>query len=162
MRAFAVQKHLTFFYKKEWRISDINVWNFNETLTNDVVSLEQPGPECNIQFIIWSFKSVFYYLQKGQYFNEKTHCWHGHCQWHYIYAPKCYYTCGHKIFISWRWRHIIKFFNTLPSSSSSTEHIALSLINNLNLMKSYQWAKLFLPAWKLLGGICINVSASTP
>ena len=158
MRAFAVQKHLTFFYKKEWRISDINVWNFNETLTNDVVSLEQPGPECNIQFIIWSFKSVFYYLQKGQYFNEKTHCWHGHCQWHYIYAPKCYYTCGHKIFISWWWRHIIKFLllllvqNTLPCHLSI---ISTSWNHSIEI-------NLFLPAWKLLGGICINVSASTP
>ena len=33
-----------FFNKKYWHISDINVWNFNETLTNDVVSFEQPGP----------------------------------------------------------------------------------------------------------------------
>ena len=32
-----------FFNKKCWRISDINVWNSNETLTNDVVSFEQPG-----------------------------------------------------------------------------------------------------------------------
>ena len=28
----------------EWCISDINVCNFNERLTNDVVSFEQPGP----------------------------------------------------------------------------------------------------------------------
>ena len=26
-------------------LSDISVWNFNETLTNDVVRFEQPGPE---------------------------------------------------------------------------------------------------------------------
>ena len=38
-----VQKLLTFFNKKYWHISDINVGNFNETLTNDVVSFEQPG-----------------------------------------------------------------------------------------------------------------------
>ena len=25
--------------------SDIKVWNFNEMLTNDIVSFEQPGPE---------------------------------------------------------------------------------------------------------------------
>ena len=43
--AFAVQKLLTFFFnKKYWQILDINVWNFNETLTNDVVIFEQPGP----------------------------------------------------------------------------------------------------------------------
>ena len=35
---------LHFFNKKYWQISDINIWNFNETLTNDVVSFEQPGP----------------------------------------------------------------------------------------------------------------------
>ena len=34
-----------FFNKKYWHILDINVWNFNETLTNDVVSFEQPGPD---------------------------------------------------------------------------------------------------------------------
>ena len=32
------------FEQKYWHISDINLLNFNETLTNDVVSFEQPGP----------------------------------------------------------------------------------------------------------------------
>ena len=41
---FAMQKLLTFFQQKCWRISDIDVWNFNEKLTNDVVSFEQPDP----------------------------------------------------------------------------------------------------------------------
>ena len=43
--AFAVAKasHI-FFNKKYWQILDISVWNFNETLTNDIVSFEQPGP----------------------------------------------------------------------------------------------------------------------
>ena len=43
--AFALQKLLTFFQHKYWHIWDINVWNFNETLTNDVISFEQPGPD---------------------------------------------------------------------------------------------------------------------
>ena len=34
-----------FFNKKYWRIWDINAWNFNDTLTNDAVSFEQPGPD---------------------------------------------------------------------------------------------------------------------
>ena len=42
--AFAMQKLLTFFQQKIQHIWDINNWNFNETLTNDVVSFEQPGP----------------------------------------------------------------------------------------------------------------------
>ena len=33
-----------FFNKKYRLICDINVWNFNDMLTNDVVSFEQPGP----------------------------------------------------------------------------------------------------------------------
>ena len=37
-----MQKLLTFFQQKYWRISDINVWNFNEMLTDEVVSFE-PG-----------------------------------------------------------------------------------------------------------------------
>ena len=45
--AFAVQKLLTFFQQKIWLISDINVLNFNEMLTNEVVSSEQPGPDIN-------------------------------------------------------------------------------------------------------------------
>ena len=38
------EKLLTHFQQKYWRILDINVWNFNETLTNDVVSFEQTRP----------------------------------------------------------------------------------------------------------------------
>ena len=41
-----------FFNKKYWHIGDINVWNFNEMLTNAVVSFEQPDPEeqCRLLF----------------------------------------------------------------------------------------------------------------
>ena len=41
---FALQNLLSFFQQKYWHIWDINVWSFNETLTNDIVSFEQPGP----------------------------------------------------------------------------------------------------------------------
>ena len=34
-----------FFNKKYWRISDINILNFNDTLTDDVVTFKQSGPE---------------------------------------------------------------------------------------------------------------------
>ena len=39
-----MQKFLTFFQQKILEL-DINVGNFNKTLTNDVVSFEQPGPD---------------------------------------------------------------------------------------------------------------------
>ena len=32
------------FNKKYWHISDSNVWNFNETLTNDIIKFEQSDP----------------------------------------------------------------------------------------------------------------------
>ena len=41
-KAFARFSH--FFQQKYWRIFDINVLNFNETLTNDIISFEHPGP----------------------------------------------------------------------------------------------------------------------
>ena len=41
--SFAKASHI-FSTKKYWHIWDINVWNFNVSLTNDVVSFEQPGP----------------------------------------------------------------------------------------------------------------------
>ena len=40
---FAVQKLLTFFQQKYWCIWDINIWNYNDTLSNDVLSFEQLG-----------------------------------------------------------------------------------------------------------------------
>ena len=39
----AMQKLLTFFDKKYWRILDIKVSIFNKTLTNEFVSFEQSG-----------------------------------------------------------------------------------------------------------------------
>ena len=55
-----------FFNKKYLHISDINVWNFKEMLTNDVVSFEQPGPDgvINGQTIISEFYiEYFVYFQ---------------------------------------------------------------------------------------------------
>ena len=43
--AFALQKFSHYFNKKYCHIREFNFWKFNETLTNDVVSFEQPGPE---------------------------------------------------------------------------------------------------------------------
>ena len=38
-------KSFSHFFNKKYRlIWDIKVWNFNDTLTNDAVSFEQPDP----------------------------------------------------------------------------------------------------------------------
>ena len=47
--AFAIS-HI--FNKKYWHISDINIWNLNETLTNDIVSFERLDPDQSLLFII--------------------------------------------------------------------------------------------------------------
>ena len=46
-----------FFNKKYWYIWDNNIWNF-DTLTNDVVSFEQPGPGCDLDLRQWNQKFV--------------------------------------------------------------------------------------------------------
>ena len=56
--AFALQKLLTFFQQKFQHICISLDVNFNESLTNDVVSFEQLGPACIMQlhrnlFITW-------------------------------------------------------------------------------------------------------------
>ena len=40
-----VEKMCKSFSHLFWQILDINIWKFNETLTNDIVSFEQLGPE---------------------------------------------------------------------------------------------------------------------
>ena len=57
--AFALQKLLTFFFSKKFQhiCLPLNV-NFNESLTNDVVSFEQLGPEFvpeNFRFFVVKF-----------------------------------------------------------------------------------------------------------
>ena len=48
--AFAKASHLLF-NKKYWHISDINFRNFNQTLTNNVVSLEPLGLDVSVERI---------------------------------------------------------------------------------------------------------------
>ena len=47
--AFASFSH--FFNKKYWHIWEINFWKFNETLTNDVISFEQPGQDMQKNYL---------------------------------------------------------------------------------------------------------------
>ena len=43
------------FNKKYWHILDIKVLNLNETLTNDIVCFEQPGPDHLLSIYLGSF-----------------------------------------------------------------------------------------------------------
>ena len=46
MRIFCIAKHSHIFPTKKIQcICNINILNFNETLTNNVVNFEQPAPE---------------------------------------------------------------------------------------------------------------------
>ena len=49
--AFAMQKLHTFFQQTYRLIWDIKVWNFNDTLTNDVVSFEQPSLDLSMLLV---------------------------------------------------------------------------------------------------------------
>ena len=51
-RSFCPASFSHFFNRKYWHIWDINVWNFNDMLTNDVVCFEQPGPEDSTGFCV--------------------------------------------------------------------------------------------------------------
>ena len=57
---FALQKLLRFFRQKYWHIWDINIWNFNETLTNQGISFEQLGPDQLWKKKMCSAKKVFH------------------------------------------------------------------------------------------------------
>ena len=61
IEAFAMQKLLIFFQQKYWHIWEINFWKFNETLTNDAVSVEQPGPEMQHSFQKFDLYMILYF-----------------------------------------------------------------------------------------------------
>ena len=71
--AFALQKLLTFFSKKFQHICVSLDVNFNESLTNDVISFEQMDPD----MFHWCFrenKSTFFHVNHllGRRFNETS------------------------------------------------------------------------------------------
>ena len=53
---FALQKLLTFFFSKKFQYICVSLYvNFNESLTNDIVSFEQLGPGWLNQFCFFFF-----------------------------------------------------------------------------------------------------------
>ena len=62
-----------------------------ETRLASFIKFIRNDHSCKILFIIWSLQTGFnaYRPQNEHYFNKKTHCWHGRCEWRYIIAPKC-------------------------------------------------------------------------
>ena len=57
--AFALQKLLTFFSKKFQHICVSLDVNFNESVTNDIVSLEQLGPDCLLDVNVWVLAGAY-------------------------------------------------------------------------------------------------------
>ena len=57
--AFAMQKLLTFFSKKFHHICVSLIVNFNESLTNDVVSFEQLGPGFDLKPVLFLFYKLY-------------------------------------------------------------------------------------------------------
>ena len=65
--AFALQKLLSVFQLKYWCSSNIDVWNFNETLTNDVISFEQLGPDllCKVSQLCMNLKGKLEFISRS-------------------------------------------------------------------------------------------------
>ena len=65
--ADALQKLLTVFRQEYWRIWDMDVWKFQETLTNEVVNFDKRAWPCyetlsKVEYcaaIFWHFKGYF-------------------------------------------------------------------------------------------------------
>ena len=53
--AFVLLELLTFLNKVYWRILDISLSKFNETLTNDVVNFDQLDPDCKPCIFAFAF-----------------------------------------------------------------------------------------------------------
>ena len=68
------------------------IWSLWNELKARFIKFIWNDHKCKGLFTVWLFKMGFYRLQNEDYFNKKTHCWHGRCQWRYIYATKCYNT----------------------------------------------------------------------
>ena len=70
-----------------------NLWN------------SQKDPKCKILFIIWHlyrFKLDFVVF-KVDIISTENAMLSRTSLWRYMYAPKCYVTCGHTIFMTWRY-----------------------------------------------------------
>ena len=77
--AFVTYCNISCFNKTYWHIWDINVWNFKETLTNDVVSFEQLGPgvlknilKCLVTPSCFPVKKGNNFLSQGNVGKRKT------------------------------------------------------------------------------------------
>ena len=76
-KASQILQLLKFFNRKYWRIWDSNVWSLNETLINDVVSFEQPGPDFCLEYMFVQLEGTMtlfdftagpvYYFQVAKY-----------------------------------------------------------------------------------------------
>ena len=59
MRSFCIAKAShNFFNIKYWHISDTNIQNFNEMVTNHVISFEKPDPEAHLVFSLAVFEKI--------------------------------------------------------------------------------------------------------
>ena len=75
------------------------IWNlWNEPLAS-FINFIRNDHECKIPFIIWPLIKENLSPPNLTLVQCEKHCWHGRCH----YAPKRYFTCGHTIFMTWRY-----------------------------------------------------------
>ena len=78
----------------------LNLWN--EPMAS-FINFIRNDHNCKILCVIWPFKMGVFCLQTEHCLNKKMHSLHRRCQWCYLYAPNCYYMCGHTIFTTQRY-----------------------------------------------------------
>ena len=78
------------------------IWNlWNEPLAS-FINFIWNDHSCKILFIIWPFKLDFIVF-KVDIISIENATLSRTSLWRYMYAPKCYVTCDHNIFMTWRY-----------------------------------------------------------
>ena len=92
------------------------IWNLWNSPKARFINFSLNDHEFQVLFIIWPFKMVFRRLENEHYFNRKTHCRHGRCQWRHMNAPNCYYI----VIIQCLWHDVIHW---IPATSYDKIHL---------------------------------------
>ena len=75
------------------------IWSLWNKILASFINFIWNDQECKILFTIWPFPTGFYCFLKWTLHATLSRM----SLWRYTYAPKCYVTCGHNIFMTWRY-----------------------------------------------------------
>ena len=117
------------------------IWNLWNKPLASFISFVWNDHGCKILFIIMTLENGILPPSKWTLFHYKTHCWRGCCQWCYVFAPKCYYMCGHTLFMTGCyplnnsdviWKKV--FYSILSNASKD-------MINNIQVTNTHAYTR---------------------